>query len=75
MRRPYRGPQPRSVGAIVGSFKSAVTRHINALNRTPGITVWQRNYYERIICLEQALNRICNCIVANPCRWQRDRYL
>ncbi|WP_299757144.1 hypothetical protein [uncultured Chloroflexus sp.] len=35
-----RGPQLHDIGAIVGSFKLAVTRRINALNPTPGITVW-----------------------------------
>jgi len=39
------GPKRRSLGSIVGSFKSAVTREINIQQGTPGTSVWQRNYY------------------------------
>ena len=31
-----RGPTPASLGAIIGSYKSAVTREINLLRETPG---------------------------------------
>ncbi len=31
-----RGPAPQSIGAIIGQFKSAVTKHIDKLPRTPG---------------------------------------
>lgn len=36
------------LGAIVGTYKSAVTR------QTPGAAVWQQNYYEHIIRSEGA---------------------
>ena len=39
-RRPN-GPKPGPLGAIVGSFKSAATRRINAHCETPGAKVWQ----------------------------------
>jgi REP element-mobilizing transposase RayT len=38
-----------SLGEIVGSYKSEVTRKINRLRGTPGQRVWTRNYHERII--------------------------
>ena len=41
------GPPKGSLGAIVGSYKSAVSREINQLHRTPGALVWQRNYFTR----------------------------
>ncbi len=69
-----RGPVSGSLGAIVGSFKSAVTRRINELRGTPGARVWQRNYYEHIIRNERALNAIRRYIVENPLRWHLDRY-
>ena len=37
--------KPRSLGAIVGSFKSAVTKRRNRSYGTLGTTIWQRNYY------------------------------
>ena len=69
-----RGPQPGSLGAIIGQFKSLVTKRINALRGTPGARVWQRNYYEHIIRTEKALNAIRRYIAANPQRWHLDRY-
>ncbi len=38
-----------TLGAIIRGYKSAVTKKINIINKTPGKPVWQRNYYERII--------------------------
>ena len=65
---------PGSLGAIIRAFKSAVTKRINALRGTPGARVWQRNYYERIIRDERALNAIRRYIAENPQRWHLDRY-
>ncbi len=69
-----RGPKPGSLGAIIGQFKSLVTKRINALRGTPGAPVWQRNYYEHIIRTEQALDAIRRYIAVNPQRWHLDRY-
>lgn len=71
---PPAGPAPGSIGAIVGQFKSAVTRRINQRRGTPGVRVWQRNYYEHIIRHERALNAIRRYIAENPLRWHLDRY-
>ena len=67
-----RGPVSGSIGAIIGQFKSAAARRINALRGTPGASVWQRNYYEHIIRNEDALNRIRQYIADNPRRWELD---
>lgn len=40
------GPPPKSIGAFVAGYKSAVTKRINILRNTPGVAVWQRNYYD-----------------------------
>ncbi len=66
------GPISRSVGAIVGSFKAAVTKRINATGNTPGALVWQRNYYEHVIRSDDELNRIRDYIATNPQRWSLD---
>ncbi|HGY11191.1 MAG TPA: transposase [Desulfobacterales bacterium] len=43
-----------SIPTIVKLYKSAVTKKINILRNTPGIPVWQRNYYEHIIRNEKS---------------------
>ena len=70
-RRPL-GPQCGSIGAVVGSYKSAVSRRINELCRTPGAPVWQRDYYDHIVRSEDELNRIREYIADNPARWADD---
>ncbi len=65
--------KPGSLGAIVRSYKSAVTREINRLRQTPGAPVWQRSYYDHIIRNEHALNAIRGYIWLNPARWAADR--
>lgn len=64
-----------SLGRIVASFKSAVTRaayHDGLLTR--GTPVWQRNYYERIIHDAAEHDRIARNIADNPAKWERDRF-
>jgi REP element-mobilizing transposase RayT len=56
----------------VGSFKSAATKRVNEQRNTPGLTIWQRNYYEHIIRNECELNRIREYIMLNPARWALD---
>jgi REP element-mobilizing transposase RayT len=60
------------LGAIVGSFKSAVTKWVNENRATPGAPVWQRNYYEHVIRDEGDLERIREYIATNPLRWEMD---
>lgn len=67
------GPAAGSLGAILGQFKSNVTRRINALRGGSGTPIWQRNYYEHVIRDDAALERIRDYIVANPARWPDDR--
>lgn len=66
------GVRPNSVGAIIGSFKSAATKRINRFRRTIGFVVWQRNYYEHIIRDEDSMNKIREYIIQNPARWEFD---
>ena len=65
--------QSGSVGAIVGSYKSQVTRKINQLRKVRGQTVWQRGYWDRIVRNEKELMRIRQYIIDNPIRWEQDR--
>jgi REP element-mobilizing transposase RayT len=70
---PQPGPKPRSLGSIVGSFKSAVTRRVNRMRTSPGSTFWQRNYYEHVVRNEKELNLIRQYIMDNPLKWETDR--
>jgi len=54
---------------IVGRFKMNSAKQINQMRNTPGISVWQRNYYEHIIRDEKSLENIRNYIVQNPSKW------
>ncbi|MEA2015034.1 MAG: transposase [Thermodesulfobacteriota bacterium] len=66
-------PVSNSIPTIIRSFKSAVTKRINEIRKTPGKKLWQRNYYEHIIRDENELNRIREYIVNNPMKWGLDR--
>jgi REP element-mobilizing transposase RayT len=61
------------MGRLVGAFKTVSTKHINEHRGTPGVPVWQRNYYEHIIRNDPSLQRIRAYIANNPLRWHRDR--
>jgi REP element-mobilizing transposase RayT len=67
------GRSPSGLGTFVGGFKSATTKRMNELRRTPGAPVWQRNYYEHVVRDEHSLNRIREYIAGNPARWDVDR--
>jgi putative transposase len=67
--RQFANPVAKSLSSIIGSFKSAVTRQINISRNHPGMPVWQRNYYERIIRNEYELNYIQKYIMNNPFYW------
>ena len=68
----FRSPS-QTIGAIVRGFKSAVTKRINAIRGTPGLPVWQRNYYEHVIRNDDELDRIRQYIVDNSVQWAMDR--
>jgi len=65
-----KGPKPKSLGAIIGSFKSAVSYRINKEHNATGI--WQRNYYEHIIRDDKDLQNKTDYIEANPSLWDED---
>jgi REP element-mobilizing transposase RayT len=62
---PARYGRARTLKDVVGSFKSAVSRRI-------GASIWQRNYWERVVRNEGELNRIRTYIDENPIRWSSD---
>jgi putative transposase len=66
------GPAKSSIGAMLAGFKSAVTKRINEARATPGVPVWQRNYYEHIVRNDTDLERIRTYIENNPAQWALD---
>jgi putative transposase len=65
-------PQNPALGTIIGSYKSNVARIINGLQKTPRLSIWQRNYYEHIIRNEEEYDRIKEYILNNPSKWNED---
>lgn len=62
-------PQSGTLSTIIGAFKSAVTRRINKLRETPGESVWQSSFHDRIVRNRDELQRIRQYIRTNPHRW------
>jgi REP element-mobilizing transposase RayT len=69
------GPKSGSLGAIIGQFKSTVTKQINHLRNTPGKPVWQRNFFDHIIRNENELDAIRKYIQTNPFNWDSNKKL
>lgn len=65
-------PTSNTIPNTVRGYKSAVTNQINIVRRTPGLPVWQRNYYERVIRHEKELSETRQYIINNPVNWEMD---
>ena len=57
---------------IIGWFKMNSSKNINQIRNSPGIPVWQRNYYDHIIRHDDELNQIREYIINNPIKWDYD---
>ena len=62
-----------AVPKLIGRFKMQTAKAINALRGTPGVTVWQRNYWEHIIRDESEWMILREYILNNPAKWEQDR--
>jgi REP element-mobilizing transposase RayT len=68
-------PQPikrQPLGMIVGSFKSAVTKHVHQAGFLTQQPIWQRNYFEHVIRDDEDYERIIEYIKVNPLNWDLD---
>jgi putative transposase len=61
-----------SLGAIIRSFKGAVTKIVNSKSLSIQTPLWQRGYYEHIIRNERELQKISDYIALNPLNWAKD---
>jgi hypothetical protein len=57
---------------IIRACKTFSSRRINQYRATPGVSLWQRNYYEHVIRNEGPLNQIRQYIANNPASWAAD---
>jgi putative transposase len=68
------GPKRGSLSAIVGSYKSAVTKQINQIFNLDSGHIWQERYHDHIIRNDDTLNKIRGYVQTNPARWQEDTF-
>ncbi|MEM8862941.1 MAG: transposase [Chloroflexota bacterium] len=64
---------PKSLGAIIGSFKRSATYKIKPMLNVDVYQLWQRGYYDRIVRSESELNAIRHYIDLNPERRAQDQ--
>ncbi len=60
-----------TVSSIIGSYKSAVTKHARRIGFD---FCWQPGFYDHIIRNKQSYDRIAHYIVTNPKKWNLDTY-
>ena len=61
-----------TVSSIIGSYKSAVTKHCNRLGFDFG---WQTRFYDHIVRDERSFQNILNYIINNPMNWEKDKFI
>jgi putative transposase len=65
-------PRTASIAWIVRSFKARVTREARQILKLPELTVWQRNYFERVVRTGQEHEDVYRYICENPKNWNQD---
>jgi putative transposase len=64
--------KPGSLGAIIRSYKAAVTRQARRELGWQG-DVWQRSYFERVLRDGKEIADACRYIAENPMMWELDQ--
>ncbi len=60
-----------TISSIVGSYKSAVTKHANRLGLNNG---WQTRFHDHIIRDNTEYTKISEYIINNPKNWGKDKF-
>ena len=60
-----------TVSSIIGSYKSAVTKHARRLGYN---FYWQPRFYDHIIRNDKEYHKIKNYIINNPNNWNNDKF-
>jgi putative transposase len=61
-----------AIPKMIGRFKMTSSKRINQFRETPGATVWQRNYWERVMRNDIELDAFREYIANNPLQWHLD---
>jgi len=61
--------QRKPLGRLIGAFKAVSTQCVNDMRSSPGATLWQRNYHERVIRNGLSLRALRRYIANNPVLW------
>lgn len=69
--RSSRNIAKNSVSSIIGSYKSAVTKHANRMGLENG---WQTRFHDHIIRNDGEYQRINDYIDNNPANWKEDKF-
>jgi len=72
VREPHLVTKTKTLGRLIGAFKTVSSEAIDQIRGTAHVIVWQRNYYEHIIRGERELSRIREYIRRNPQAWASD---
>lgn len=56
-----------TISRIMQQFKGSITKQV-------GFSIWQKLFYDHIICNEEEYRKIWKYIDANPLKWQDDCY-
>lgn len=63
---------PKSISSFVAQFKAKTTKLINDFDKSSIGSVWQSNYYDRIIWSEEEFWSVYYYIKNNPKNWEKD---
>lgn len=67
----FRNQGKNTISAMIGSFKSSVTRQVRPLNPDFG---WQSRFHDHIIRSQASHHHISNYICQNPLLWKDDQF-
>lgn len=67
----FQNIEKNSISSIIGSYKSAVTKHANRLEIEFG---WQTRFHDHIIRNDNEFQRIQHYIINNPAKWKEDKF-
>ena len=68
----FGNPQRGSISWMVRAFKARTTREARLVLNRPELTVWQRNYFERVVRNGKEYDDAYRYICENPRNWDQD---
>ena len=62
----------KTLGRLVGAFKTVSTKGFNRMRGMSGERLWQRDFYDRVIRDDRELDLVRRYIEGNPAKWETD---